>query len=156
VTAAEAVAPVVQVETQALAESATQYLEPELAIAGEGADWEVVVALQLLTQALAEQSDGDGSIGSGVADDGSTVAVGTPPVPPSRGCRCGRRRFDGCRGDPAGAAGRGSRCGRRRFDRGRGNPTDRSLIDRAAQRRRCTDEKSSGKTLATLAVRYSP
>jgi hypothetical protein len=39
------------------------------------------VAVQMLTQALAEQSDADGSIGSGVADDGSTVAVGTPPVP---------------------------------------------------------------------------
>lgn len=85
VTAAEAVVPVVPVETQALAESPTQYLEPELAIAGEGADWEIVVALQLLTQALAEQSDGDGSIGSGVADDGSTVAVGTPPVPRAEG-----------------------------------------------------------------------
>jgi hypothetical protein len=73
------------VETQALAQSPRQYLEPELAIAGEGADWEIVVALQLLTQALAEQSDGDGSIGSGVADDGSTVAVGTPPVPRAEG-----------------------------------------------------------------------
>jgi hypothetical protein len=82
---AEAVAPVVQVEKKALAEAATQYPDPEPAIAGEGADWEVVAALQLLTQALAEESEGDGSNGSGVADDGSTVAVGTPPVPPVEG-----------------------------------------------------------------------
>jgi hypothetical protein len=85
VRAAEAVATVVPVETQALAESPAQYPESELAIAGEGADWEFVVALQLLTQALAQESDGDGSVGSGVADDGSTVAVGTPPVPPVEG-----------------------------------------------------------------------
>jgi hypothetical protein len=79
--AAAIAAPMVPVESQSLAQAPTQYPEPELAIAGAGADWEFVVAVQLLTQALAEQSDADGSIGSGVADDGSTVAVGTPPVP---------------------------------------------------------------------------
>jgi hypothetical protein len=73
------------IETQALTASPTLYPEPELAIAGVGADWEFVVAVQLLTQALAEQSDADMSSGSGVADDGSTVAVGTPPVPPTEG-----------------------------------------------------------------------
>jgi hypothetical protein len=73
------------VEAPELTESLTQYPKPELAIAGEGADWEFVVALQLLTQALAEQPDADVSSGSGVADDGSTVAVGTPPVPPTEG-----------------------------------------------------------------------
>jgi hypothetical protein len=76
-TAAAVAAPMVPVVAQA----PTQYPEPELAIAGADADWELVVAVQMLTQALAEQSDADGSIGSGVADDGSTVAVGTPPVP---------------------------------------------------------------------------
>ncbi len=82
---AEVVAPVVPVEAQALVEPSTRYPEPELAIGGEGADWEIVVAVQLLTQALAEQSGADVSSASGVADDGSTVAVGTPPVPRSEG-----------------------------------------------------------------------
>ena len=81
-----AVVPVVPVEAEALADAPTAWPEPELAIAGEGADWEIVVALQLLTQALAEQSDQAVSVeGEGVADDGSIVAVGTPPVPPVEG-----------------------------------------------------------------------
>jgi hypothetical protein len=84
-TTTEAAAGIVPDERQAFADAPAQYAEPELVIAGEGADWEIVVAVQLLTQALAEQPDGDGSIGSGVADDGSTVAVGRPPVPPVEG-----------------------------------------------------------------------
>lgn len=82
-----------------VAAAPTTLPDPELAIAGEGADWEVVVALQLLTQALADQPAGEaGSTpgdsspvaapsaeGQGVADDGSTVAVGLPPAPPVEG-----------------------------------------------------------------------
>jgi hypothetical protein len=83
-TTAEAT-PNIPVATPASADTPTQYPEPELVIAGEGADWEIAVAVQLLTQALAEQPERDASFGTGVADDGSTVAVGTPPVPPVEG-----------------------------------------------------------------------
>jgi hypothetical protein len=79
--------------------------EPELAIAGNGADFEMMIAL--LSSALTEPASDaaldesgvadDGSVvatgqppapvveGIGVADDGSTVAVGTPPAPPVEG-----------------------------------------------------------------------
>jgi hypothetical protein len=77
-----------------LAAAPTAWPDPELSIAGEGADWEVVVALQMLTQALADQP-ADAAVstpvalplaeGEGVADDGSTVAVGTPPAPLAEG-----------------------------------------------------------------------
>ena len=68
---------------EALSQAPATWPQPELAIAGEGGDWEYVVALQMLTQALAEQAAADEGVG--VADDGSTVAVGTPPVPPAEG-----------------------------------------------------------------------
>ncbi len=63
--------------------------EPELAIATSGAEWEYMVSLQLLTHALASQPavglDASLPEGVGVADDGSTVAVAPPPVPPVEG-----------------------------------------------------------------------
>ena len=63
--------------------------EAELAIARGGADWEYTVALHLLTQALSTQppADLDAPLpeGVGVTDDGSTVAVAPPPVPPVEG-----------------------------------------------------------------------
>ena len=78
------------VRTEPLVETRAASLEPELAIAGAGADWDVVVAVHLLKQSLADvPSDesippavaGEGE-GVGVADDGSIVAVGLPPAPP--------------------------------------------------------------------------
>ena len=89
--------------------SAVAWPEPELAIAGEGADFEMMIAVQRLSVALAEPRPeepaaldesgvaDDGSIvatgpppapvveGVGVADDGSTVAVAPPPAPPEEG-----------------------------------------------------------------------
>ena len=59
---------------------------PGLAIAGQGADWQLAVATQMLTEALAAQSTDQAvsapTQGEGVADDGSIVAVGRAPVPP--------------------------------------------------------------------------
>jgi hypothetical protein len=63
--------------------------DPQLAIAGAGADWEVMVATQLLREALAAPPSDESmpltDVGVGVADDGSIVAVGSPPVPPVEG-----------------------------------------------------------------------
>lgn len=76
--------------------------EPELAIAANGAEWDLMVASQILAAALAEPSieatvapPAERSVatpvetavappveGVGVADDGSVVAVGPPPSPP--------------------------------------------------------------------------
>lgn len=53
--------------------------EPELAIAGDGADFEMMVAL--LSLALAEPAPDAALDESGVADDGATVATGQPPAP---------------------------------------------------------------------------
>ena len=64
-------------------------VEPELAIAAGGADWEYMVSMQVLAHALASEStavlEPIPSEGVGVADDGSVVAVGQPPVPPLEG-----------------------------------------------------------------------
>jgi hypothetical protein len=82
-------APAVHVRAEAGLDAPTRHPQPELAIAGKGTDWDFVVAVQLLTAALAEPSSDDSvtpsAAGTGVADDGSTVAVGTPPVPPAEG-----------------------------------------------------------------------
>ena len=76
-------------ETVTAVAAPTTWPAPELAIAGEGANWDVVVAVHMLTRALAEQAADDAASslpeGQGVADDGSIVAVGTPPVPPVEG-----------------------------------------------------------------------
>jgi hypothetical protein len=66
-------------------------LEPELALAVGGVDWELMVSLQQLTDALAAPPVADLDIdsreglavdaGVGVADDGSVVAVAEPPIP---------------------------------------------------------------------------
>lgn len=53
--------------------------EPELAIAGDGADFEMMIAL--LSLALAEPASDASLDESGVADDGATVATGQPPAP---------------------------------------------------------------------------
>lgn len=53
--------------------------EPELAIAGDGADFEMMIAL--LSLALAEPASDAALDESGVADDGSIVATGRPPAP---------------------------------------------------------------------------
>jgi hypothetical protein len=86
---APAAAPAVHVRAEAGLDAPTRYPQPEMAIAGEGADWDFVVAVQLLTEALAEPSSDDSATpsaaGTGVADDGSIVAVGMPPVPPVEG-----------------------------------------------------------------------
>ncbi len=67
--------------------------EAELAIASSGAEWEYMVSLQLLTEALSTQPPADLDVtlpeGVGVADDGSTVAVARPPVPPAAGVGVG-------------------------------------------------------------------
>jgi len=59
--------------------------EPDLAIAAGGPEWELEVALQQLTHALAPQPLPESPVapdeGVGVADDGSVVAVVEPPVP---------------------------------------------------------------------------
>ena len=94
-------------ETEAVDSSVASHVEPELAIAGDGADFEMMVALLSLAltepaptdDAPAEGSGmtDDGAIvatgrapapvveGVGVADDGSTVAVAPPPAPPEEG-----------------------------------------------------------------------
>ena len=94
-------------ETEAVDSSVGSHVEPELAIAGDGADFEMMVALLSLAltepaptdDAPAEGSGmtDDGAIvatgrapapvveGVGVADDGSTVAVAPPPAPPEEG-----------------------------------------------------------------------
>jgi hypothetical protein len=64
--------------------------QPELAIAAGGDDWEYTLSLHQLAHALATQPPalalpGASTAGVGVADDGSTVAVAQPPVPPSEG-----------------------------------------------------------------------
>jgi hypothetical protein len=57
-------------------------LEPEMAIAIGGADWEYTLSLHQLVAALAEPlADAEPIEGVGVADDGSVVAVGQPPLP---------------------------------------------------------------------------
>lgn len=87
---AQVVAVAVEAPTSVPAPTVTEPApEAELAIARGGADWEYTVALHLLTQALATQppADLDDPLpeGVGVADDGSTVAVAAPPVPPVEG-----------------------------------------------------------------------
>ena len=96
-----------QPEVEAVDSSVASHVEPELAIAGDGADFEMMVALLSLAltepaptdDAPAEGSGmtDDGAIvatgrapapvveGVGVADDGSTVAVAPPPAPPEEG-----------------------------------------------------------------------
>jgi hypothetical protein len=62
--------------------------EPELEIAVGGAEWEYMVSLHQLAQALATEPLTDAAIGTegvGVADDGSVVAVAPPPVPQAEG-----------------------------------------------------------------------
>ena len=97
--------------TEPVAGSTQPAPQAELPIAVGGADWEYALALHQLAQALstqpsdlavAGQGEGvgvadDGSTvavgqppiraadGVGIADDGSTVGVGTPPVPPAEG-----------------------------------------------------------------------
>jgi hypothetical protein len=56
----------------------------QLPIAVGGSDWEFSLALQQLTAALAEQAPAI-TEGVGIADDGSVVAVGQPPVPVAPG-----------------------------------------------------------------------
>ena len=57
-------------------------LEPEMAIAIGGADWEYTLSLHQLAHALAEPlADAEPAEGVGVADDGSVVAVGQAPLP---------------------------------------------------------------------------
>jgi hypothetical protein len=60
------------------------YPTPELAIATSGAEWELMVSLQQLAQALAVEPPTAlpevATEGVGVADDGSVVAVAAPPV----------------------------------------------------------------------------
>lgn len=59
--------------------------EPELALAVGGAEWELMVSLQQLAHALSTSPVADLDVvtveGVGVADDGSIVAVGPPPMP---------------------------------------------------------------------------
>lgn len=58
----------------------------ELPIAVGGDDWEYALSLHQLAQALSTQPpELAESEGAGVADDGSTVAVGQPPVRPADG-----------------------------------------------------------------------
>ncbi len=68
--------------------------EPVRAIARGGADWEYALSLHRLAYALAQQPLTDAEtapapavegVGVGVADDGSVVGVGLPPVPPVEG-----------------------------------------------------------------------
>jgi len=63
--------------------------EPELALAVGGAEWELMVSLQQLAHALSTPSVVDLDVvaveGVGIADDGSIVAVGEPPVPMPEG-----------------------------------------------------------------------
>ena len=64
--------------------------DPELAVAGRGAEWELMISVQQLAHALSTPSVADPGAASteavaltdgvGVADDGSVVAVGEPPV----------------------------------------------------------------------------
>ena len=81
-----AVAPSVSVDVPTVTEPAP---EAELAIARGGADWEYMVSLELLTNALSARSatglDAPLPEGVGVADDGSIVAVAPPPIPPASG-----------------------------------------------------------------------
>ena len=81
-----AVAPSVSVDVPTVTKPAP---EAELAIARGGADWEYMVSLELLTNALSAQSatglDAPLPEGVGVADDGSIVAVAPPPIPPASG-----------------------------------------------------------------------
>ncbi len=64
--------------------------EAELATAVGGDDWEYVLSLHQLAHALGTQEAAElgaagATAGVGVADDGSAVAVGQAPVPPSEG-----------------------------------------------------------------------
>ena len=59
--------------------SVVSWPDPELAIADDGADFEMMVAL--LSLALAEPVPDAALDESGVTDDGATVATGRPPAP---------------------------------------------------------------------------
>jgi hypothetical protein len=74
--AAQTAAPMVSVDVP----------EPEMALAIGGADWEYTLSLHKLALALAEPlADAEPIEGVGVADDGSVVAVGQPPLPMPEG-----------------------------------------------------------------------
>lgn len=83
-------APVIETEVVAAPEASSvtttevEVPEAQLPIAVGGTDWEFSLALQQLTAALAEQAPA-ATEGVGVADDGSVVAVGQPPVPSTTG-----------------------------------------------------------------------
>jgi len=87
---AVAAAPEVPVVAEAPAATTTVPVpQAELPIALGGDDWEYALSLHQLAHALSTQppelAATSPAEGVGVADDGSTVAVGQPPVPPSVG-----------------------------------------------------------------------
>jgi len=87
---APAVAPVTVIETPTV-EPEGSVLVPVMPIAYGGTEWTSAVELSTLVAAITAASDGEAvtsgtpSPGQGVADDGSTVAVAPPPVPPVEG-----------------------------------------------------------------------
>ena len=87
---APAVAPTTVIETPT-GEPEGSVLVPVMPIAYGGTDWTSAIELSMLVATIAAAPDdeavtiGTPSPGQGVADDGSTVAVGLPPVPPVEG-----------------------------------------------------------------------
>jgi len=87
---APAVAPIAVIETPTV-EPEGSVLVPVMPIAYGGPEWTSAVELSMWVAAIAAASDGEAitsrtsSPGQGVADDGSTVAVAPPPLPPVEG-----------------------------------------------------------------------
>ena len=86
---ARAVAPTTTVIETPTVEPEEFVLQPVMAIAYGGTEWTSAVELSTSAAPASTSSDDEavttGTPGQGVADDGSTVAVAPPPVPPVEG-----------------------------------------------------------------------